>query len=175
MDLVASFSSQRVNTFNFFFVRGIFGDNNLLFLFDTGAACSVVGINSFFREGRETIEKRKTLEELLKDEIKNKDVLPRNLKAANNQSVTTYPCICRSVSIENTSERDFYFDISFEDISIPLLGSSFIDDCAYNHAINGNINITGIKEKAGSGYYDECTLIEFDEIARKYAMKVRRV
>lgn len=73
-----------------------------------------------------------------------------------------------NVSIENTAKRDFYFDISFDEISIPLLGSSFIDDCAYSHAINGNLNITGMKNKTGTGYYDENNVLDFDAVVAKF-------
>ena len=34
---MGSFSSKKVNTFNFFYVNGVIGDNELLFLFDTGS------------------------------------------------------------------------------------------------------------------------------------------
>lgn len=61
------------------------------------------------------------------------------------------------------------FDISFDDISIPLLGSSFIDDCAYSHAINGNLNITGMKPQAGVGYYSGRNVLDFDKVAAAFA------
>ena len=169
MDLMASFSSRKVNTFNFFSFYGILGDNGLVFLFDTGAACPVVGINNFFDTSDDSNDRTK-LEQLLRDEIATQKVLPRPipLKAANNQPVTTYPCVCHHVSIENTRERDFYFDISFDDISIPLLGSSFIDDCAYSHAINGNLSITGMKQQAGVVYYTGRNVLEFDTVGNKF-------
>lgn len=170
MDLIASFSSQKVNTFNFFVIRGIFGNAGLFFLFDTGAVCPVVGINNFFDIGDESSSKS-NLEQIIHQEITAQHISPRPipLKAANNQPVTTYPCVCHHVSIENTAERDFYFDISFDDISIPLLGSSFIDDCAYSHAINGNLNITGMKPQAGAGYYAGRNVLDFDKVAEKFA------
>ena len=55
MDLIASISSQKINTFNFFTVHGILGDDDLIFLFDTGAICPVVGVNSFFRKVYQTM------------------------------------------------------------------------------------------------------------------------
>ena len=172
MDLMGSFSSKKVNTFNFFYVNGVIGDNELLFLFDTGAACPVVGVNSFFDPDDEEVG-RTALEAILKEEIIKRNVKPRPvpLKAANSQEVTTFPCICHGVSIGNSPKRDFYFDISFEDISIPLLGGSFIDDCAYSHAINGNINITSIKENAGSSYYRGYNVLDFDIVSEVFARK----
>lgn len=171
MDLMASFSSKKVNTFNFFYINGLIGDNELLFLFDTGAACPVVGVNSFFDRDEEG---RSVLEAVLREEIVAQDVKARPvpLKAANSQEVTTYPCVCHSVSIGNTPERDFYFDISFEDISIPLLGSSFIDDCSYSHVINGSVNITDMKDQIGKGYYDGYNVLDFDVVSKEYEKRI---
>ena len=172
MDLMASFSSQKVNTFNFLSIKGILGDYGLIFLFDTGASCPVIGINNFFYDERDK-EDRENLEKLIRNELTKQNVMPRPipLKAANSQPVTTYPCVCHRVSIENTAEQDFYFDISFDRISIPLLGSSFIDDCAYSHAINGNINITSMKQHAGADYYKDRNVLDFDEVAKKFEEK----
>lgn len=168
MDLIASFDSQRVNTFDFFVLRGIFGRSGLFFLFDTGASCPVVGVNNFF--DKDDMENKENLEKIIRDEISIQKVAPRPipLKAANSQPVTTYPCVCHGVSIENTAEQEFYFDLSFDEISIPLLGSSFIDDCAYNHAINGNVNITGMKKRAGANYYNGRNVLDFDKVAKEY-------
>lgn len=172
MDLIASFSSQKVERFNFFILRGLMGDSGLFFLFDTGAICPVIGVNSFFvrNDNPDYSSNVAALTKILQDEIKTQKILarPKPLKTANNQSVTTYPCVCHKVSISNTPERDFYFDISLDEINIPLLGSSFIDDCAYSHAINGNIIITGIKEQAGAEYYKGLNILEFDDIAIKF-------
>ena len=169
MDLMGSFSSRRLNIFNFFYVYGMLDDNGLVFLFDSGAICPVVGVNNFFDKGAD-IENRAILENILKEEISRQNISPRPipLKAANSQEVETYPCICNGVSIENTAELDFYFDISFEDISIPLLGSSFIDDCAYNHAINGNVNITSMKEDVGKSYYTGYNLLDFNKVVARF-------
>ena len=168
MDLIASFSSQKVNNFNFFAIYGLVGNDELFFLFDTGAACNVVGVNSLFRKGDDSIERMMAFEKLLHDELVAHGITPRQMKAANSQEVVTYPCMCHNVSIENTAKRDFYFDISFDEISIPLLDSSFIDDCAYSHAINGNLNITGMKNKTGAGYYDENNVLDFNAVVAKF-------
>ena len=170
MDLIASFSSQRINTFQFFTLHGFIGSRDLIFLFDTGAACPVVGVNNLFRNTEDTSStKRMSFEVLLRGELSAQAIPPRPMKAANSQKVMTYPCVCHNVSIENTARRDFYFDISFDEISIPLLGSSFIDDCAYNHAINGNLNITGMKDKTGADYYVKSNVLDFDAVVAKFA------
>lgn len=170
MDLIASFSSQKINRFHFFDINGILDeDKDLVFLFDPGAACPVIGVNSFFSEGDDK-KNRSRLEELIKSELAIQQILPRSkpLKAANSQYVATYPCICHNVSIENTKRLDFYFDISFDEISIPLLGSSFTVDCGYVHTINGNLNITGMKDKPGADYYAGQKLLDFDTVADKF-------
>ena len=171
MDLMASFSSRRINVFNFFYIYGMLDDNGLEFLFDTGAICPVVGVNNFFDD--EDAKERRELEDILNEEIINQNVKcrPAPLKAANRQEVKTYPCVCNGISIERADVTDFYFDISFDDISVPLLGSSFIDDCAYNHTINGNVNITGIKNCAGASYYKGYNLLDFNKVATRFHIR----
>ena len=48
MDLIASFSGKKVRKAYFFNIYGLFGQKVMPFLFDTGAARSVVGTRSFF-------------------------------------------------------------------------------------------------------------------------------
>lgn len=173
MDLIASFHSHKIKKFHFFSVNGLLPDReNLFFLFDTGAVCPVIGINSFFdRENNPNYQKEKNaMEMLVREELSIQCVKarPKPLKAANNQEVQTYPCACRDVSISNASKMAFYFDISFDEISIPLLGSSFIDDCAYTHSIAGNLNITGIREKAGADFYTGVNILDFNKVMNRF-------
>ena len=170
MDLIASFSSQKVNTFHFFDINGILEeDKDLVFLFDPGAACPVIGVNSFFRKDKDINDKIR-LERLIKDELVSQNISPRSnpLKAANSHVVKTYPCVCHNVSIEHTAKFDLYFDIAFDEISIPLLGSSFTDDCGYSRAINGNLNITGMKTNPGFDYYKGYNVLDFNVVVRKF-------
>ncbi|MBO4396226.1 MAG: hypothetical protein J5819_07765, partial [Eubacterium sp.] len=145
---------------------------NLFFLFDTGAACSVVGINSFFeKDNNPNYENEKeSLKKIVLEEIQNQSVAPRAkaLKVANNQEIQTYPCVCRDVSISNAGVMDFYFDIAFDEISTPLLGSSFIDDCSYTHSIAGNLNITAIKNKAGEDFYLGMNVLDFNKVISRF-------
>ena len=85
------------------------------------------------------------------------------------QKVTTYPCVSHGISIEGTNERDFYFDFSFEDVSLPLLGTSFSDDCAYSHTINGTLTVTGMKKDAGMHYYEGRNVLDFDKVTSKFS------
>ena len=119
MDLIASFSSQKVGRFHFFLFHGLSRSDDLLFLFDTGAACPVIGVNNFF-DKEEDDKTQKVFKKLLQDELMAHGIDSRPMKAANSQEVMTYPCVCHNVSIENASEMEFFFDISFSEISIPL-------------------------------------------------------
>ena len=146
MDLIASFSAHKIKTSHFLTVDGILKDDEE--------------------------EKKVTFKNILKDEITAQGIAPRTkpLLAANNQIVTTYPCVSHGVSIEGTSESDFYFDFSLQDVSLPILGTSFTDDCAYTHSINGNLTITGMRRNAGAGYYIGCKVLDFDVVMTKFNM-----
>ncbi|MBO4396643.1 MAG: hypothetical protein J5819_09900 [Eubacterium sp.] len=173
MDLIASFHSHKIKKFHFFSLSGLSTKGrDIVFLFDTGAVCPVIGVNCLFPKDDNAAHhnKRESFEKLLREEIKIQSIgtRPRPLKAANNQEVTTYPCVCRDVSISNAGTMDFYFDISFDDISIPLLGSSFIDDCAYTHSIAGSLNITGIKESAGKDFYTGMNILDFNRVLERF-------
>ena len=69
--------------------------------------------------------------------------------------------------------NNFFFDISFEEISIPLLGSSFSDDCSYSHAINGNIHIIGMNDIPGENAYAGLNVLDFDEVVKAYRSKAQ--
>ena len=175
MDLIASFHSHKIKKFHFFSINGLLPEKeNLFFLFDTGAVCPVLGINSFFDKDNNPnyLEEKAFLEKIVREELSIQYINPRPspLKAANNQEVHTYPCMCKNVSISNTNEMDFYFDISFEEISIPLLGSSFIDDCSYTHSMGSSLNITGIREKAGSDFYTGINILDFNKVIERFTV-----
>ena len=172
MDLIASFSSKKINISNFFVIKGLLGDISPLFLFDTGAACSVVGVNSFFSKDENGLysSNKETFEKILNDEISIQNIRPRDddLKTANGQRIKAYPCICHDVMIQGITLNSFYFDISFEEVNIPLLGCSFSDDCAYSHSINGHIDISGMKSNPGEDFYKKNSLINFDIVRSRY-------
>ena len=175
MDLIASFSSQRISIANFFIITGLLGDISPFFPFDTGAACSIVGVNSFFgkdRKGNYSANKI-AFERILKEELDSLGILPRDdgLKTANGQTITAYPSVCHNIKIHDITLDSFYFDISFDDVNTPLLGCSFSDDCAYSHSINGHINITGMKNNPGEEFYKNNTLLDFDIVRKRYETK----
>lgn len=168
MDFIASFNAHKVRTSFFLTVDGILKEGILYFLFDTGAVCSLIGLNSLFPD--DAVEKKYIFKKIIEEELHSQHVEPRleSLRTANNQVVTTYPCLKKGVSIEGTANRDFYFDFSFSDISLPLLGTSFSDDCAYNHAVNGSLNITSLKQQAGAGYYTSQNILNFDKVVERF-------
>ena len=168
MDLIASFHAHKVKTSFFLTVDGISPDGILYFLFDTGAVCSLVGLNSLFPEEN---AQRQAFAKVVRDELSAAQISPRpeSLRTATNQSILTYPCVCHNVSIEGTDGRDFYFDFSFDNISLPLLGTSFSEDCSYSHTINGELNITGIKADAGKAHYSGRKVLDFDKVWETFA------
>lgn len=171
MDLIASFSSQKLKKFNFFTIRRMFGERDIFFLFDTGASLPVVGVNSFFRkDGDDYPPEKYRFENFLKDRIASLGILPRDipLKTATNQDVESYPCVCRDVLIDTVTIKEFFFDVAFDEVHIPLLGTSFSDDCGYSHSINGNIIISSMKSNPGSGDYSGLNVLDFNQVVKDF-------
>ncbi len=168
MDLIASFNALKVRTSHFLTVDGILKDGVLHFLFDTGAAVSLIGLNCLFPEDEH--RKITLLESIVKDELSSQQVVPRPdpYKTANNQNVTTFPCVSHGVSIEGAKAIDFYYDFSFDDVSLPLLGTTFSEDCAYHHTIGGMLTVTGIKENPGLSIYQGINVLDFDIVIKQF-------
>ena len=112
MGLIASFSSERISIANFFVIKGLLGRVNPFFLFDTGAACSLVGVNNFFSkdENGNYSSDKDVFEKILRDEICSQGIPPRNdgLKTANNQPITAYPCVCLIMKIADVFSYSQY-------------------------------------------------------------------
>ena len=171
MDLIASFSSQKLKRFNFFTIRGMFEERDVFFLFDTGASLPVVGVNSFFRkDGDDYPPEKYQFEDFLRKRIASFGILPRDvpLKTATKQDVESYPCVCHNVTMDSVTIKEFYFDIAFDEVNIPLLGTSFSDDCGYSHAISGNIIISGMKTNPGDGDYLGLTVLDFNKAVKDF-------
>ena len=165
MDLIASFSSQTVRSFHFFKLRGLIHNQIMSFLFDTGAAYSVVGINHLLKPGQYTDEnKKQQLREAFIEESKRQGIKERSerLRTVNNAMIVTYPCICHGVSIEGAAEMDFCFDFSLSDINLPLLGGSFMNDCTYSPSINGSVIVSGMKDNPGMSLYRNVPVVDFN-------------
>lgn len=168
MDYVASISAFKVETSHFLAVEGILKDEMLSFLFDTGAAVSLISPNSLFGAGEE--ESRIRFEQIVKSELaaQRVDAWEKTYKTANNQDVNTYPCVSHGVSIGGSKQMDFYFDFTFDDVNLPLLGTAFSDDCSYSHTINGSLVITGMKDNPGFSFYSGRNVLDFDVVMEKY-------
>ena len=176
MDLIASFSGKKVRKAYFFNIYGLFGQKVMPFLFDTGAARSVVGTRSFFsaKEITDYDVQIMLFEKILREEIILQSISPwEDMETVNGQKVTVYPCMCHNVSIENVPMRDFYFDISFDMIKTPLLGSAYTDDCAYSHSIGGNLTITAMKDNAGNECYKDVKSLEFRTVVERYQKELK--
>ena len=171
MDLIASFNSHKVRTFHFFRISGILKDEVLSFLFDTGAACSIVGVNNLVPgvAGDSTVV-RQELERILMEEIRQQEVETRveSFRTASNDEIISYPCVCHNTSIEGSKSIDFYFDISMQEVNLPILGSNFLDECSYTHTIDGNVVISAIKPNPGSKPYLDRNLLNFNKVMDRY-------
>ena len=164
MDLIASFSSHTVRSFHFFKIKGLIRNQIMSFLFDTGAAYSVIGVNHLIEPGHHADEDRKhRLRDLFIEEATRQGIKERSerLRAANNTAIVTYPCKCSDVSIEGTPPIDFFFDFSLGDINLPLLGGCFMNDCAYNHGIEGSVIVTGMRNNPGMELYRNIPTVDF--------------
>ena len=79
MDLIASFHSHKIKKFHFFSINGLLPEKeNLFFLFDTGAVCPVLGINSFFDKDNNPnyLEEKAFLEKIVREELSIQDINP---------------------------------------------------------------------------------------------------
>ena len=85
MDLIASFNALKVRTSHFLTIDGILKDGVLHFLFDTGAAVSLIGLNCLFPEDEH--RKIALLESIIKKELSSQHVVlrPDPYRTANNQ------------------------------------------------------------------------------------------
>lgn len=68
----------------------------------------------------------------------------------------------------------FLFDISFDEISLPLLGSNFIDDCAFAHKLGGDLSIMAMKNTPGKSMYSDMKVLNFDEVFNEYKSRLSR-
>ena len=169
MPSVASFSAALHGSLNYFYISGIFDSSEIMFLFDTGATYSTIGVNSFFKGDGYEDEKQEFIN-LLTTAIDENGVLkrPGGVKTATEEIITTYPCISHGVSLQGMPEIDFYFDICPGNFGRALLGTSFSHECVYHHTMMGNISITAMKDDVGKSFYTGYKVLEFDSIVDKF-------
>lgn len=165
MDLIASFSSQQVHAFHFFKITGLINNQIMNFLFDSGAAYSIVGINHLVKAG-DVKNKERVIDRMRQgfiEEARVQGISERKekLRAANNEPIITYPCVCHNVSIEGSAAIDFYFDFSLTEINLPLLGGSFMNDCSYSHPVGGSVIVSGMTDRPGTEMYRGLHVVDF--------------
>ena len=141
---------------------------NALFLFDTGACVSLVGLNSLVDQNF-----HRRLGELLQDEIQKNHVTPRqNMpKTVTQESLEVYPCKCDGVSIAAAAPITFYFHIYLGIIDLPILGFDYIDDCSYHHEIGGKLIVSAIAKNVGKRFYPE-KVIDFNKVKERFQSQI---
>lgn len=170
---VASFSLLKINRSFLINVRKLQGDDDAkLFLFDTGASISLLGINSFVGEDMRAGD---ILKDILETEIRTKQITPyrETLKSITNEPVTAYPCKCDEVLISGINPITFYFHIYLGNVSMPVLGFDYIDDCSFVHSISGGVDITAVASDPGKRFYPD-NLIDFNFVMKEYYSRIER-
>ena len=152
MDLIASFHAHKVKSSFFLTVDGISPDGILYFLFDTGAVCSLVGLNSLFPEENAQCQ---AFAKVVRDELSAAQISPRpeSLRTATNQSILTYPCVCHNVSIEGTDGRDFYFPSSIHECILAPCSSGADAASLYRMVCEINAAYTPLEEQLSDNVY----------------------
>lgn len=167
MQLLDSFSAKHIGKSYILTIDGFRrNDETMVFQFDTGASATLIGLNSIVDDGKE--ERKELLKGIIMDEIKAKNVLPYNPKAktVTNEEVEIFPCVINDVSIMGTAPRTLYFHIYLGDVSMPLLGFDFIDDCTFHHSKNGDMEILAVPDDAGKAYYTG-SVIDFNAVLER--------
>lgn len=167
MPSLDSFSAIRAGRSYLVSVRNIRQDQEYVyFQFDTGAAMSLIGLNTIC--DRDAVRQQR-LKDILLEEIDGNAIHPLSEapRTVTEESVTLYPCRLDGVSIMNTREITFFFCIYLGNVNMPLLGYDYLDDCTYHHLAGGNIEVTGIKNGVGERYYSG-PLIDFKLVLERY-------
>ena len=143
--------------------------DNMVFQFDSGASISLVGLNSLCKEDSSQIAMR----EILLDEIGKRKInpLPENPKTVSMSELVVYPCKCEGVSIGGTHPITFYFYIYLGNISMPLLGFDYIDDCSCSHMIGGDFIVSAVAHDVGRHFYPE-NVVDFNRVSEGYRKQV---
>ena len=141
-------------------------DESTLFLLDTGATVSLIGLNTICDDD---VSNQHLLKNIIHNCIENNEVIPsrKDFKTATQENVTVYPCIKRNVTIMETEPIDFYFHIYMGNIYLPLLGNDYLDDCKYHHNIEKSIEVLAVADNVGKRFYPP-NVIDFDRVLNEY-------
>ncbi len=168
MHLLQSFSSIKFHNHSFVNVGNLRSDDSdTLFLLDTGATVSLIGLNTICDEDE---IKQKVLVEILYDHIEKNKINPaRNqFKTATQEEVSVFPCVKRNVTIMGTRPISFYFHIYMGNVHLPLLGNDYLDDCKYLHDIGKSIEVLAVSDNVGKRYYPS-SVIDFSIVLSDYS------
>ena len=167
MELQASFSFPKRKRSYFAVIYNLLGEGTTnVFHFDTGASISLIGLNTICGDDPQRCE---ALKSIILDEIKNLGVLPyqESLQTVTQDELIVYPCKCEGVFIQGSAEITFYFHVYLGNISLPLLGFDYIDDCSFKHSIRGNLFVQAVANDVGKRFYPD-KVVDFNKVIRKY-------
>ena len=145
-------------------------NDDFLFQFDTGASLSLIGLNSICEDDEQN---KQVLKEIIINHIKKERILAHKgtLKTVTEETMEVYPCKLAGVSIMGTMPITFYFHIYLGNISIPLIGYDYIDDCTYYHKAGGRLEVISIADNVGKRFYLE-NVLDFNNILEEYYKKI---
>ena len=168
MEYVGSFNAIKTGKAYVVYVYDLHPDGDIMpFQVDTGASVTFLGLNSFCNP------ERKNDYELLKRIIEKEIILGKfegvkdSASTATREEVEMYPCKYKGVSISGTRPITLYFYIYLGDVSVPLLGFDYIDDCSYHHSIGGELVVNAVAEDVGKRFYPD-NLMDFNRIMETF-------
>lgn len=173
MEYVNSFSTTKAGKAYIVNVYNIHPDGDVMvFQVDSGASVSFMGLNSFCDPDK--TDEYNILRDIVSDEIRNGhfERFKNSASTATQEEVELYPCKMDNVSISDTAPITLYFCLYLGNVSMPLLGFDYIDDCTYNHRIAGDIIFTAVAEDIGKRFYPD-KVIDFNRVIDRFQMERR--
>ena len=167
MQSLASFSTIKARKSYYVRVKNFRRDTEeLFFQFDTGAALSLIGLNTICDK---SIEDQNILRNIILKEINENGIEAHqdSPKTVTEEEVIVYPCRLDGVSIMGTTAVCLYFYIFLGNVNMPLLGYDYVDDCCYRHSIGGNIEVMAIADNVGRKHYPQ-KIINFNKVLDEY-------
>lgn len=173
MEYAASFSTIKFGKAYIVDVRNLRRDKRSIpFQVDSGASMSLIGLNTICGKNE---EKAKILKEIVVSEIQSASVnrYLQRPKTITNEEVIVYPCKCGGISVCGTLPVTLYFHFFLGDITLPLLGFDFLDDCSYHHSIGGDLLISAMAKDIGKRFYPD-NVLDFNDILDRYESEIAR-
>ena len=171
MEYVNSFSANKAGKAFVVSVDGIHPDGKtLVFHVDSGASVTFLGLDSFCSPSKK--DDYKLLKDLIVAEIEDGgfEKVKKSASTATNEEVEMYPCKIDRVVISDTREITLYFYIYLGLAGMPLLGFDYIDDCSFQHRIDGDLIFVAFADNPGKRFYPE-KVIDFTKIISQYNNK----